>query len=52
MFSHNPVIVAVGGPPCLDNILVAAHTQDADCRPLSSYPARAVRFLHILGVYS
>ena len=52
VFSHNPVIVAVGGPPCLDNILVAAHTQDADCRPLSSYPARAVRFLHILGVYS
>lgn len=51
VFSHNPVIVAVDGPGA-SNILVAAHTQDADCRPLNSYPAIKVRFLHILGVYS
>lgn len=52
VFSHNPVIVAVGDPSRPDNVLVAAHTQDADCRPLDSYPAIAVRFLHILGKYS
>lgn len=51
VFSHDPVIVTVGDPPTLGSILVAAHSQDADCRPLDSYPAREVRFLHILGAY-
>ena len=37
-FAHNPVIVAAGSPPSLENILVAAHTEDADYRPLSTYP--------------
>lgn len=50
-FAHNPVIVAVGTPPTLDNILVAAHSEDHDYRPLSTYPIRALRFIHILGVY-
>lgn len=50
-FTHNPVIVDVGDPPALDNILAAAHTEDADYRPLSTYPIQEVRFLHILGVY-
>ena len=50
-FAHNPVIVSVGNPPALDNILVAAHTEDADYRPLSTYPIREARFLHILGAY-
>ena len=45
------MIVDVGDPPALDNILAAAHTEDADCRPLSTYPIQEVRFLHILGVY-
>lgn len=49
-FAHNPVIVAVGSPPALDNILVAAHSEDADYRPLSTYPIAQVRFLHILGI--
>ena len=49
-FTHNPVVVAVGNSPALDNILVAAHTEDADYRPLSTYPILEVRFLHILGV--
>ena len=48
-FAHNPVIVAVGSPISLDNILVAAHTEDADYRPLSTYPIAQARFLHILG---
>lgn len=50
-FAHNPVVVAVGSPASLDNVLVAAHTEDADYRPLSTYPIREIRFLHILGVY-
>ena len=49
-FAHNPVIVAVNGPPLPENILVAAHTDDADNRPLSTYPIRGIRFIHILGV--
>lgn len=49
-FAHNPVIVAVGSPPAPDNILVAAHSEDADYRPLVTYPIQAVRFLHIVGV--
>lgn len=50
VFSHNPVVVAVGSPPLPENILVAAHTEDADNRPLSSYPFRNLRFIHIVGV--
>ena len=49
-FHHTPVIVAVGAHPAPDNILVAAHSRDADYRPLSSYAYRAVRFLRIAGV--
>ena len=49
-FAHNPVIVAVGSPPTPDSILVAAHSEDADYRPLSTYPILEARFIHILGV--
>lgn len=49
-FYHTPVIVAVGRPATPRNILVAAHTDDADNRPLSTYNYAEVRFLHILGV--
>jgi len=50
VFAHTPVVVSVGFPPALDNILVAAHTNDADNRPLSSYEqVEEMRFLHILG---
>ena len=49
MFGHTPVIVEVGSPPTLSNILVAAHSQDADYRPLSTYVFREIRFIHILG---
>lgn len=49
VFGHTPVIVEVGNPPSLDNILVAAHSQDADYRPLSTYVYQEIRFIHILG---
>ena len=50
IFTHNPVIVEVNGIPLPENILVAAHTEDADYRPLNTYPIEVVRFLHVLGV--
>lgn len=50
-WAHTPVVVAVGSPRSADNVLVAAHSEDADDRPLSSYDFADVRFLHIFGVY-
>ena len=50
VFDHTPVIVAVGSPPTVENILVAAHSQDVDYRPLSTYNDRDIRFIHIEGV--
>ena len=44
-FYHAPVITAV-----TPVILVAAHSDDALDRPLSSYEYETVRFLHIEGV--
>ena len=50
VFAHTPVVVAVGNPPTPENILVAAHSEDADNRPLSTYENVAeMRYLHILG---
>ena len=49
-FAHNPVIVMADSPTSLDDILVAAHSENSDYRPLSTYPIAQVRFLHILGV--
>lgn len=50
-FGHTPVIVEVGDPPTLNNILVAAHSIDADFRPLDTYEFQEIRFIHILGAY-
>lgn len=49
-FSHSPVVVSVGKSPSVSNILVAAHTYDADNRPLDSYAFVRKRFLHITHV--
>lgn len=48
-YSHTPIIVSVGNPPNAENILVAAHSYDADHRPLSTYTVLGYRFIHILG---
>jgi hypothetical protein len=48
-FQHSPVVVAVGIPATPENILLAAHSYDADNRPLSTYEYRDIRYLHILG---
>lgn len=50
-FSHTPIIVAMGRPATTSNTLVAAHSYDADFRPLDTYPYEQIRFLHILGAY-
>jgi hypothetical protein len=49
-FNHSPVIVKVGRPASLRNILVAAHTYDRDYYPLTNYVWKKIRFLHIKGV--
>lgn len=48
-FGHTPVIVDTGTfTP--DTILVAAHTNDCDCRPLDTYDYKKLRFIHIYNV--
>ena len=52
IFAHTPVVVSVGSPPNLSNILVAAHSNDVDNRPLDTYEnVEEIRFLHILGIF-
>jgi len=46
---HMPIVVAAGPNYDLDHILVAAHTDNCDNRPLSSYPFEQLWGLHILG---
>ena len=49
-FQHSPVVVSVGSPATPENVLLAAHSYDADNRPLATYDYKKVRFLHITGV--
>lgn len=49
-FHHSPIVVAVRAPVSAENVLLAAHTYNADNRPLSSYVFETARFLHISGV--
>ena len=51
-FGHTPIIVEIGDPPELGNILVAAHSMDVDYRPLNTYTVQGLRFIHILGAYT
>ena len=49
-FQHSPVVVSVGKPAAPENVLLAAHSYDADDRPLSTYEYKTARYLHITGV--
>ena len=49
-FTHTPVVVAAESPFQPENILLAAHSYDADYRPLSTYEYQKVRFIHMIGV--
>lgn len=50
-WQHSPVVVAADRPRSYADILVAAHSADADDRPLSTYEFARARFLHLGGVY-
>ena len=49
-FAHTPVVLSVGNPPEPENILLAAHTNDALDRPLSTYSYQRLRPIHMEGV--
>ena len=51
-FAHTPIIVDIQDPGQLSGILVAAHSQDSDYRPLSTYTFQELRFIHILGAFT
>lgn len=51
VFSHTPIVVQVGSPATPENVLLAAHSYDADYRPLNTYVYQNIRFLHILGAH-
>ena len=50
-YEHTPIIVYTGQVRDEGDILVAAHSNDADFRPLKSYEYERIRFLHIVGVW-
>lgn len=50
-FQHSPVVVATGKGGASE-ILLAAHSEDSDDRPLNTYSFVSARFLHILGAYT
>lgn len=49
-FVHSLLVVSVGETPTRLNTLLAAHSYDADFRPLNTYEYADVRFLHITHV--
>jgi len=50
VFHHSAIVVASQSPFHPKDILVAAHTDDSDYCPISTYRYRKIRFLHIEGV--
>lgn len=50
VFNHSPVIVQTGYPVRIQNILIAAHTFNADYYPLTEFTWKDMRVLHIAGV--
>ncbi len=50
IFQHTPVVVRADRPAAPGEIWVAAHSQDADNRPLDTYQYQRVRYIHIEGV--
>ncbi len=49
-FQHSMVVVSTGDSPAVENILIATHSMDADCRPILTYNFQNIRFLHVEGV--
>lgn len=51
VFQHTPVVIGSDGTGNPGRLWVAAHSYDADCRPLDTYEYRQYRLLHIEGYY-
>lgn len=51
-WNHTPVVVELLRTPAVEpgDILIAAHSYDADNRPLNTYNYQDIRFLHFIGV--
>lgn len=49
-YSHSAIVVSTGSLPNLYNTLVAAHDQNTDFRPIYTYGAKEIRYIHIQGV--
>ena len=51
-WNHSPVVVGLLRRPALQpaDVLIAAHSYDADNRPLNTYDYRSIRFLHFIGI--
>lgn len=50
LFNHSMIIVKTGSIPADDNILIAAHTFNADYYKLLDMEPMYIRYLHIIGV--
>lgn len=50
VFRHSPVVVRVGNPVSINNILIAAHSYDRDNYNITNYIWKKIRFIHIIGV--
>lgn len=50
LFNHSPVIIQAGNPVKYDNILIAAHTYNADNYVLNDFGWSYARIIHIIGV--
>ena len=50
VFQHSPVVVQADRAQSPEEVLIAAHSYDADYRPLASYDYEELRCLHIQGV--
>lgn len=49
-FYHSLLVIRTGPIPTRDSILIATHTYDAYLRPLNTYDAPRMRFLHVKHV--
>lgn len=49
-FQHTPIVVVANKPQTTDEVLVAAHSFNADYKPLSTYDYQNYRYIHIEGV--
>ncbi|OGO84137.1 MAG: amidase [Clostridiales bacterium GWE2_32_10] len=50
IYQHSLVVVQIGNPVDINNILIATHTINRDYYALSNYLWKDIRFIHIMGV--